>query len=469
MNANAPSIQLHDYQEYAKQYILTHPYCGLFLTMGTGKTSVTLSALYELNPNMHVLIIAPKTIARCTWNNEIKKWGFPFRTQSLIVNERGKDLSAKKRKSLYKDIPNQPPTLYFINRELVTDLVKSFPASKWPFGIVIIDESQSFKSHKAERFKQLKSARPYIFRLIELTGSPAPNGPMDLWSQIYLLDMGVRLERTITRYRETYFVPGLIANGYPVSWRPKYNAENCIYTRIKDITISIKNTNLNLPTLTIEEIKGIFTDAEKEIYNQMLKEFVLELPDGNVVEAANAAVLQAKLSQIASGAIYNETGSKEYTVIHKIKLELTEYLINDTEDNVLIAYYFNSDKEMLMNHFKEKKIEAKIFDGTPEMLDAWNKKQIPVLLIQPGSAGFGLNFQEGGATLIWYTMPWSLEQYEQTNARIYRQGQTQHTRIYHIIMKHTIDSKILSALKKKNINQQALLSAVNATLTEPIQ
>lgn len=460
----APNVTLHDYQQYAKNYILTHPYCGLFLMMGTGKTVVTLSALYDLNPHMHVLVIAPKAIARCTWDEEIKKWGFPFRTKSLIVNKRGKDLSKKKREELYAEIPHSPTTLYFINREKVVDLVKHFPGNKWPFGIVIIDESQSFKSHKAERFKQLKSVRPYIFRLIELTGSPAPNGPMDLWAQLYLLDMGTRLGKNITAYRETYFMPGLIANGYPVTWRVRYGAEEAIYERIKDIAISIKNTNLQLPALTFDNMEGTMNDDEESLYKQLQKDFILELPDGNTIEAANAAVMQAKLSQIASGAIYNETGSHEYTKIHSVKLDLTEYIIGDTDGNILIAYYFQSDRDMLMNHFKEKKIDAKVFDGTPEMKDDWNAGNIPVMLIQPASAGFGLNFQYGGSTLIWYTLPWSLEQYEQTNARIYRQGQTKPVRIYHLIMKHTIDDKILTALNKKDVTQKALIEAVNATL-----
>lgn len=430
----------------------------------THNTMITLDALYELNPTRHVLVIAPKTIARCTWEDEIQKWGYPFRTKSLIVNEKGKTLGKKKRNEIYDTIPSSPTTMYFINRELIPDLVKRFPKEKWPFGIVIIDESQSFKSYKAERFKSLKSVRPYVFRMIELTGSPAPNGPEDLWSQIYLLDCGQRLEPTITKYREKYFTPGLIVNNYPATWNIRPGMEDCIYKRIGDIVISMKNQMLKLPPVQYNTVSGRMSENEYKQYKTLLKEFVLDFPDGSYIEAANAAVLQCKLSQIASGAIYKGTGTHEFEIIHEVKLELTEYILNNTEDNVLIAYNFHSDKTMLMEYLAKKEIDARIFDGTPEMKNEWNAGKIKAMLIQPKSAGFGLNLQEGGATLIWYTLPWSLEDYEQTNARIYRQGQTKPVIIHHLIMQKTVDTKILRALEKKDLSQSALIDAVEATV-----
>ena len=461
-----PKIPLHNYQIFAKDFMLQHPYCGLFLKMGLGKTSIVLEGLYELNPHGHVLIIAPKTIARCTWANEIKKWNIPFRTQSLLVNEKGKKLSKKKREEIFDTIPTAPPTVYFINRDLISKLVDYFPKEKWCFPIVIIDESQSFKSYSATRFKKLASVRPYIFRLVELTGSPAPNGLMDLWSQIYLLDMGARLGKNITAYRDVYFNPGLVVNGYPVEWIPKINAKENIYDRIGDITISMENKYIKLPELTFNDIYVELDESERKRYKEFSKTYILDLENGDQIEAANSAVLQAKLSQMASGAIYTKQGSHEYEIVHEHKLEVCEYIINDTADNVLIAYHFQSDKEMLLNYFKEHDIEAVVFDGTPEMESAWNQKQIKVMLVQPASCGFGLNLQDGGATLIWYTLPWSLEHYEQMNARIYRQGQTQPCVIHHLMTKHTVDTRILKAIQKKDLSQQELMGAIQATLDD---
>lgn len=462
-----PKIPLHDYQIFAKNFMLQHPYAGLFLKMGLGKTSIVLEGLYELNPKGHVLIIAPKTIARCTWINEIKKWNIPFRTQSLIVNKKGKNLSKKKREEIFDTIPTAPPTVYFINRDLVSKLVDYFPGNKWCFPIVVIDESQSFKSYSSMRFKKLASVRPYMFRLIELTGSPAPNGLMDLWSQIYLLDMGTRLGRNITQYRDVYFNPGLKSPaGYPITWNLKFGAKEAIYERIGDITISMENKYIKLPELTFNDIYVELEDDEKKRYREFAKTYILDLKNGEQIEAANAAVLQAKLSQMASGAIYTQKNSHEYEKIHEHKLEMCEYIVNNTDDNVLIAYHFQSDKDMLLNYFKEHDLEAVTFDGTPEMEQAWNRKEIPIMLVQPASCGFGLNLQDGGATLIWYTIPWSLEHYEQMNARIYRQGQTQPCVIHHLMTRHTVDDKILKAIHKKDISQSELMDAIAATFDD---
>lgn len=479
-------IPLHPYQVFAKEFAKINPFCGLFLTMGLGKTSIILETLYELNPNTHVLIIAPKNIAKITWQNEIKKWNMPFRIQSLIVDKKGKELPKEKRNKIYDSIPtNKNGTMYFINRELIPDLVKRFPENKWQFGVVIIDESQSFKSHKAVRFKSLASVRPYIQRLILLTGSPAPKGVMDLWSQIYLLDLGQRLGKNITTYRRTYFDEGLKVNDQPVSYNPKQvminnqtgkpilnkdgtimSAEELIYNKIKDIVISMKNNYLKLPPLTFNNITIEMEDDEYKIYKHFMKTNVLKLDDGTEIEAANAAVLKSKLSQMASGAIYTDPSTHEYEVIHEHKLEMCEYIINNTDTPVIIAYFFRSDLLMLQNYLKKVNINAKVFDGTLQMEKDWNNKKIPVMLIQPASCGFGLNFQQGGHTLIWYTIPWSLEQYEQTNARIYRQGQTEPVIIHHLLMKKTIDKEILDRINKKDLSQKALLDAVEATINE---
>ena len=479
-------IPLHDYQIYAKDFAMSHPYCGLFLRMGLGKTSIVLETLYELNPTYHVLIIAPKAIARCTWENEIKKWNMPIRTQSLILNKNQKKLSKKKREEIYATIPGNPyATVYFINRDLVTSLVKRFPGNTWPFQFVIIDESQSFKSYKAERFKALKTVRPYIKRMIELTGSPTPKGLMDLWSQIYLLDMGERLGKNITAYRNTYFNPGPPINGYPVDWYPKnqlidpdtgrllcdsrgipVDAETAIYDKIKDLVISMKNTYIQLPPITYNDVPVQMTPDELKRYKEFKKTNVLDLMDGTQIEAANAAVLSAKLCQMASGSIYTDAKTHQYEVIHGHKLEMCEYIINNTDSPVLIAYHFQSDYDMLMKYLTNEGFNPVKFDGTPQMERDWNQKKYPIMLIQPASCGFGLNFQEGGNTLIWYTIPTSLEEYEQTNARIYRQGQTQPVMIHHLLTDGTIDARLLKMLSDKSLTQEKLLDAIEATITE---
>ena len=457
-------IPLHSYQVYAKNFMLQHPYCGLFLQMGLGKTSIVLEALWELNPNEHVLVIAPKTIARCTWLNEIEKWKMPFRVQSLIVNERGKQLSKQKREAIYDQIPTAAPTIYFINRDIVTKLVQRFPGAHWPFKTVIIDESQSFKSYTAERFKALKKVRPFIRRMVLLTGSPAPKGLMDLWAQIYLLDMGLRLGKNITQYRDTYFNPGIMMNGYPVTWYPKWGAEEQIYNRISDIVISMKNKYITLPQLTFNPVYVDMDDDEYKVYQDMMKSNVLEIDDDTVITASNAAVLSAKLSQMASGAIYTDAKAHQYLLIHEHKLEVCEYIINNTPGSVLIAYHYQSDKDMLLRYLTEHDLNPVVFDGSPEMERDWNQKKIPIMLLQPASCGFGVNLQVGGSTLIWYTLPWSLEEYEQTNARIYRQGQQNPVIIHQLMTKRTIDTKILKALEAKDLSQQKLISAVEATL-----
>lgn len=471
-------IKLHDYQKYAHDFLITRPYAALFLEPGLGKTLITLSVLYDLNPNGNVLIIAPKNIARSTWISEIEKWGFPLRTCSLIVDEKDRQLSRAARLKLYAEAQTSKPTVYFINQELISDLIKHLPS--WCFPYVVIDESQGFKSYKALRFQDLKTVRPFIQRLIELTGTPATNGLQDLWSQIYLLDLGQRLGTSITRYREAFFTPELIVNNHPVKWSLNPGADTEIHKRISDIAISMENKNLALPPV-YNNIYVHMEPKERKLYDKMKKEYVLSLladgdsSDGTAVEAvnaksddeivdiiaANAAVLSAKLRQMASGALYvNPDG--DYEVIHKRKLEHTAYLLRNVSSPVLIAYHFHSDREQITEYLEQNGFDFKIFDGSPKMLNDWNNQQIPILLIQPASAGRGLNFQQGGHTLIWYTIPWSLEDYIQTNARLHRQGQSHTVVIHHLITKDTIDEKVLLALDRKSMTQNDLIQAVKA-------
>lgn len=460
---NTSGIQLHDYQEYARHWILTHPGCGLFLPMGMGKSISTLSAMADMNPNGHVLVIAPKNVSRSTWQDEINKWGLYLRTRSFVINEKtGKDLTRKRRLERYAEIQTAPPTMYFINRELVCDLVKHMPVINgrpvWYFPVVIADELQSFKNYKSERFKALKRVRPCISNFIGLTGTPTPESLMDLWSEIYLMDMGQRLGPTITAYRNRWFHPTLYANGYPVRWEPNPGAEEQIYAAISDIVISMKNT-LPLPPLTYNNIWAYLDEDEMKTYKDFAKTQVFD-SGGLEITAANSAVLQNKLSQMASGALYTDAKTRSYVRIHEKKLDLLEYVLNNSDPPVMVAYYFQSDLDMIRGRFPD----AKVFDGSPQMTQDWNDKKIPLMLIQPAGSGRGSNLQFGGHVLVWYTVSWNLEDYQQCNARLHRQGQTEPTVIHHLLVHGTIDEKILKSIDKKDFSQAALMDAVRATM-----
>lgn len=476
-------ISLHDYQETAKNFLIAHPKAGLFLDVGFGKTLTTLATLMELAQqgqlHGHILIIAPKAIARSTWIDEMKKWGIKASTVSLIVNEKGQKLGKQNRLKLYEDIENHPSAFYFINRELIADLVNWHHDNKrpWPFPTVIIDELQSFKSYSSQRFKALKSVESQITRFIGLTGTPVPNGLMDLWPEIYLMDGGARLGRNITAYRDTFFNPGLTINGNVVSWRPKIGAEEEIYSRISDIVISVQNPNLKLPSVTYNDVYCYMTDEETAKYKAMAKESVIDITDASgedtTIAAGNAAILSAKLSQMASGTLYitdEETGTSkpnsEYVVIHQRKLEQLKYIIDNTTSPVLVAYHFKSDKDQILSYFTENGYDVRVFDGSPDMIHEWNNGNIPIMLLQPASAGHGINIQDGGHTLVWYTLPWSLEHYIQTNGRLNRQGQKHPVVIHHLLTYGTIDTRILSAINKKDMSERELLEAISATLND---
>lgn len=508
-------IPLHDYQIQAKDFIKQHESCALYLDMGMGKTLTTLVALLEIKPQGHILVVAPKTIARATWTDEIAEWEIPVRTESLIVNQNGKGLSKAKRLEKYEQIYTNKPSMYFINRELLPDLVKYVTDNKlkWPFPTVVIDEMQSFKSPKSERFKALKKIRPQINRVIGLSGTPAPNGLLDLWSQIYLLDMGERLGKTQTYYKNTFFDVTRMYNGYAIDWAPKkqmpqlpfeqwinaaynmsvndyqrlyqnqkddinryYNeylsnprsAEDEIYSRVSDICMSMKNTYIKLPQLIMQDVYVKMDDDEKKLYNELKAKSILEFGDDTATVAANAAVLSAKLLQLASGTLYTDDttevdGYRNYKEIHTKKLDMCKYIIDNTNSPVLIAYHFKSDAKRLLENIDD----AVLFDKTPKMIHDWNEGKIKVLLVQPASAGHGLNLQKGpGHTMIWFTIPWSLEEYQQTNARLYRQGQQNNVTIYRLFTHGTLDSQVANAIKGKAMTQDGLLDAIKATLDE---
>lgn len=447
----------HDYQRYATEYIETHPCSAVLLDMGLGKTSITLSAIADLlfdSFEVHkVLVIAPLRVARDTWSAELKKWdAFRHLIYSVAVGTEAERKAALTRKA----------DIYIINRENVQWLITE---SRLPFDydMIVVDELSSFKNHQSKRFKALMQVRPKVKRIVGLTGTPASNGLMDLWAEFKVIDMGKRLGRFITQYRLDYFLPDKMNGQIIYSYRPRPGAEELIYRKISDITISMKSTNhLPMPELVSSEYPVFLDDAERETYDEMRKQFVLALPDGEIT-AANAAALSGKLCQLANGAIYSETG--EFIEVHDRKLDALEDIIESANGKpLLVAYWFKHDLERIMKRLHARHIPFSKLDSS-DSIHRWNNGEIPVALIHPASAGHGLNLQSGGNTIVWFGLTWSLELYSQTIARLWRQGQNAETVIVqHIVANDTIDEQILRALKAKDKTQAALIAAVKANL-----
>ena len=441
----------HSYQEYAIRYIETHPISALLIDMGLGKTSITLTAirnlLFDSFEVCKVLVIAPLRVAKNTWTDEIKKWEhLSTLTYSLIVGNENERLSAL----------NEKADIYIINRENVDWLVNK-SGYKFDFDMVVIDELSSFKNHQSKRFKSLMKVRPFVKRIVGLTGTPSSNGLMDLFAEFKILDMGKRLGYFIGQYRNTYFKPDKMNGPIVYSYKPLPNAENAIYEKISDITVSMKaNEYLKMPELLTSNYVVELSNSEKNQYDEMKKSLVLEITDGEIT-ASNAASLSNKLCQLSNGAIYDD--EQNIVEIHDRKLETLEDIIESMNGKpLLIAYWYRHDLERIKSRFSVREIK------TSEDISDWNDGKIPVALIHPASAGHGLNLQNGGSTLVWFGLTWSLELYQQTNARLYRQGQKNAVVIQHIITKGTIDEQILKALQKKNKTQADLIDAVRANL-----
>ena len=443
----------HPYQEFAKEFMISNPLSALFLEMGLGKTITTLTAidelLYDCFEIRKVLIIAPLRVANSTWPSEIKKWEhLKLLRYSIVTGNEAERIQALNIKA----------EIYIINRENVDWLVnKSGVAMN--FDMLVIDELSSFKSYTSKRFKSLLKIRPYFKRVVGLTGTPSSNGLMDLWAEFRILDFGKRLGRYITHYRNKYFVPDK-RNGMVIySYKPQEDAEQQIYEAINDITISMKSCDhLKLPELIMNEVEVVLEDKEAERYEDFKKEMVMTIGEEEI-DAVNAASLSNKLLQLANGSIYDE--DKNYHIVHDKKMEALEQLIEEANGKpVLIASWFKADKERIEQRFKVREIQS------AGDIEDWNKGEILVGLIHPASAGHGLNLQQGGCTLIWFGLTWSLELYQQTNARLYRQGQNQTVVIHHIITKNTIDEDVMKALKRKERTQEALMSAVKARIGE---
>ncbi len=447
----------HEYQRYATEYIETHPVAAVLLDMGLGKTSITLTALNNLLFDSfevrRILVIAPLRVARNTWGAEIEKWDHLDSLQySVAVGTETERLSALRK----------PADIYLINRENVQWLITE-SGIPFDFDMVVIDELSSFKNHQTKRFKALMKVRPKVKRIVGLTGTPSSNGLMDLWAEFRLLDMGERLGRFIGQYRTSYFRPDKQNGQVVFSYKPLPGAEKQIYGKISDITISMKSTDyLRMPELINSRYSVYLSERENSRYAELKEELVLQLPDGEVT-AANAASLSGKLSQMANGAVYTDAG--ETVAVHERKLDALEDIIEAANGKpVLVAYWFRHDLERITGRLQKLKIPYARLD-TDGSIRKWNAGEIPVALIHPASAGHGLNLQSGGNTLVWFGLTWSLELYQQTVARLWRQGQESETVVVqHIITKGTIDERIMKALSEKDTTQAALIDAVKADL-----
>ncbi|MGK2309280.1 SNF2-related protein [Cutibacterium sp. V970] len=445
--------QPHNYQAQATRFILDHDEAAILLGMGLGKSVITLTAIWQLLLDYFtvskVLVVAPLRVARDTWPAEVAKWDhLAGLTVAVAVGTKQDRLAALAESAM----------VTVINRENIPWLVGQY-GDAWPFDMVVIDELSSFKNHRAKRFTALVKMRPHVTRWVGLTGTPASNGLMDVWAQFRLLDGGERLGRFITRYHDRWFLPDK-RNGMRVfTYKPREGAEDEIYAAIADMTLSMRTTDhLTLPPLTVTTTLVVLGTRERAVYEQLKADLVVDL-DGQVVDAANAAALSGKLLQLASGAIYDEHG--ETVVVHERKLDALEDLVEAANGQpLLVAYWFKHDLQRITARFPQAR-ELK----TSADIAAWNRGDILLGLIHPASAGHGLNLQAGGHLLVWFSLTWSLELYQQTNARLYRQGQAEPVTITHLAATGTLDEAVLKALEAKDTTQAALIDAVATEIT----
>ena len=451
---------LHKYQKVCVEHIISHPFCGVFLDMGLGKTISTLTAIEELKYDYceidTVLVIAPKRVVETVWEEEAKKWDHTKHlTFSKIIGTERQRLAALKVKA----------DVHIISRDNIAWLCSLY-AAKLPYDMLVIDELSSFKAHQTQRFKSLRLARPWFKRVVGLTGTPAPNGLINLWSQMYLIDRGERLEKTITAYRSRYFRPGA-SNGYVVySYNLLSDSERLIHERIKDICISMRAEDyLEMPERIDNFVRVTMPDKLMDAYKKFERENVItlanEIEEGaTTVNAVNAAALSNKLLQFANGAMYDE--NKNVVPIHDLKLEALKEIIEAADGKpVLVAWTYQFDRDRIKNYFRSM---APRELKTAEDINDWNAGKVQLMLAHPASAGHGINLQAGGNIIVWYGLTWSLELYQQFNARLYRQGQKQRTIIHHIVNSGTHDEDVVKALKSKDKTQNNLMNSIKAKL-----
>ncbi|CAM5273477.1 DEAD/DEAH box helicase OS=Lysinibacillus sphaericus OX=1421 GN=LS41612_04545 PE=4 SV=1 [Lysinibacillus sphaericus] len=446
----------HSYQKYCINRVLNTPALGLLLDMGLGKTVITLTAINDLKYNrfaVHkVLVIAPKKVAESTWAKEASKWDH----LKLLRISTVLGTAAKRIRAL-----NTPADIYIINRENIPWLVDYYRQS-WPFDMVVIDEFSSFKNHSSKRFKALKNVRPHIQRIVGLTGTPAPNGLLDIWAQIYLLDGGQRLGKNITGFRERYFEPDQRTRNRIFSYAPKAGGEDAIQNLIGDICISMKAEDyLELPDITYNTIPVILDSKAKKAYEKLEKEMLLEI-DESTIDAGSAAVLTNKLLQLCNGAVYDE--DRKTVDVHDCKIEAFNELIEGLNGKpALVFYNFQHDKERIIKALGKTSLRVRELK-TPQDETDWNNRQIDILLAHPASAAYGLNLQQGGNHVVWFGLNWSLELYQQANKRLHRQGQTEKVIIHHLTVSGGVDEDVISALLDKSSTQDHLMNALKARI-----
>lgn len=448
----------HPYQKYCIDRVISDKAIGLFLDMGLGKTVITLTAATELKCNRFavskVLIIAPKKVAEATWSKEAAKWDHLKHLRfSLVLGSQTKRVKAV----------NTPADIYIINRENIPWLV-DYHRNAWPYDMVVIDESSSFKNYRAKRFKALKMVRGHISRLVELTGTPAPNGLIDLWAQIYLLDGGARLGQSITGFRERYFNPDQRNAQQIFTYKPKEGADSAIDSLIGDICVSMKAEDyLQLPDIIYDDIPVVLDSASSKLYKKLETEMLLEV-DESTIDAGSAAVLSNKLLQLCNGAVYDE--DRKAVEIHSCKLDAFDELVESLNGQpALVFYNFQHDKDRIKNRLSKTGLRIRELK-TPQDETDWNNGEIDILLAHPASAAYGLNLQDGGNHVIWFGLNWSLELYQQANKRLHRQGQKQKVIVHHLSVVGGRDEDVVAALSDKGATQDRLIDSLKAKIKE---
>ena len=449
--------QPHEYQKRATQFIIDNRYCALFLDMGLGKTVSTLTAIDILKNDYleidKVLVIAPKSVALNTWSGETAKWDHLRKLRISVAM----GTAAQRTKAIERDAD-----IYVTNRDNVKWIVDYFKKEPWPFDTVVLDESSSFKNPSSQRFKALRKIRPQLRRVIELTGTPSPNGLMDLWPQIWLLDMGERLGRTLGSYRSEFFTAGRRNGAVVYDWIARPGARQRISKRLADISMSMQASDyLDMPDVIDGGLTLALPPDEMRDYQAFQKEQLMQL-DNTDIEAVTAAALTNKLLQYTGGALYDD--QHNWHEVSTAKLEALQDIVESTDESVLIYYQYQSEKDRILKMLPD----SVTFTGEPELLESWNAGKIRLMLAHPASVAYGLNMQAGGHIIVWYTPTWNLELYMQANARLHRQGQTKPVVIYHLIASGTIDERVMQALNCKNGSQAALLKHIKE-LRESIQ
>lgn len=448
----------HAYQQHCINKIIEVKKLGLFLDMGLGKTVTTLTAVKDLKYNRFqvrkVLVIAPKKVAEGTWTREKDKWDHTKMLRvSAVLGSQTKRIRAL----------NTPADIYIVNRENVVWLVDYY-RNAWPFDMVVVDESSSFKSHKAKRFKALASMGAHIDRMVELTGTPSPNGLDDLWSQIYLLDGGERLGRKYTQFRERYFDPGDRGPDVIYNYKAKPGSEDSILGKISDICISMKAEDyLQLPEVTYHQVPVILDSKAEKSYHELEKKMVLELPEGgDDISVASAAALSNKLLQLANGAIYDDGHSMHE--VHECKIESFLELVESLQGKpALVFYNFQHDRERILKALAKSGLRVRELKTSRDE-DDWNRQEIDILLAHPASSAYGLNLQQGGNHVIWFGLTWNYELYTQANKRLHRQGQSERVIIHHLVCSGTRDEDVMKALERKDDVQEWVMESLKARI-----